>query len=118
VLPSVYRDYYGHSHVQPELMGFALLESMACGTPAVCSRVGGMPEFVRHGRTGFVFDEPAELTRCLRALASDPGLADRMGKEARRVVEREFDRRVCGDKLVTLYRELIVGRRAEARRAA
>lgn len=118
VLPSVYRDYYGHSHVQPELMGFTLMESMACGTPAICSRVGGMPEFVRHGRTGFVFDVLTELTRYLRALASDPGLADRMGREARRVVEREFDRRVCGDKLVALYRELIGGRRAEARRAA
>jgi glycosyltransferase involved in cell wall biosynthesis len=118
VLPSVYRDHYGHSHVQPELMGFALLESMACGTPAVCSRVGGMPEFVRHGRTGFVFDELSELTGYLRALASDPGLADRMGKEARRVVEREIDRRVCGEKLVTLYRELIAGGRAEGRRAA
>jgi glycosyltransferase involved in cell wall biosynthesis len=117
VLPSVYRDHYGHSHVQPELMGFTLMESMACGTPAVCSRVGGMPEFVRHGRTGFVFDEPAELTRYLVALASDPGLADRMGREARRVVEREFDRRACGGKLVAVYRELVAGR-AVARRAA
>jgi glycosyltransferase involved in cell wall biosynthesis len=118
VLPSVYRDYYGHSHVQPELMGFTLLESMACGTPAICSRVGGMPEFVRHGRTGFVFDELSELTGYLRALASDPMLTDRMGKEARRVVEREFDRRVCGSKLVALYRELIVGCRTAGRRAA
>ena len=77
-----------------------------------------MPEFVRHGRTGFVFDEAAELTGYLRALAADPGLAGRMGREARRVVEREFDRRVCGSKLVALYRELIAGRWAEARRAA
>jgi glycosyltransferase involved in cell wall biosynthesis len=118
VLPSVYRDFHGHSHVQPELMGFALLESMACGTPAVCSRVGGMPEFVRHGRTGFVFDEVGELTRYLAALASDPGLAMRMGREARRLVEREFDRRVCGEKLVALYRELIAGGRVAGRRAA
>ena len=50
--------------------------------------IGGMPEFVRHGRTGFVFDDVSELSGYLRALASDPGLADRMGKEARRVVER------------------------------
>jgi glycosyltransferase involved in cell wall biosynthesis len=77
-----------------------------------------MPEFVRHGRTGFVFDEPAELTGYLRALASDPGLADRMGREARRAVEREFDRRVCGEKLVSLYRELLAGGWAVGRRAA
>ena len=41
VLPSVYRDYYGHTHLCPELMGFTLLEAMACGTPAICSNVAG-----------------------------------------------------------------------------
>jgi hypothetical protein len=51
-------------------------------------------------------------------LASDRGLADRMGREARWVVEREFDRRVCGAKLVALYRELLSGCRAVGRRAA
>ena len=57
VLPSVYLDCFGQSHVAPELMGLTLLEAMACGTPVLCSRVGGMPEFIRHGETGFVFDE-------------------------------------------------------------
>ena len=43
VLPSVYRDYYGTTHLSPELMGFTLLEAMACGTPAICSNVAAMP---------------------------------------------------------------------------
>ena len=43
VLPSVYRDCYGAVHQKPELMGFTLLESMSCGTPAIASRTGAMP---------------------------------------------------------------------------
>ena len=64
-------------------MGFTLLEAMACGTPAICSRVAAMPEFVRDGETGFVFDRPDELTDRLRHLAGDPALVERMGRQAR-----------------------------------
>jgi len=54
VLPSVHNTYKGHYTPVPELMGFTLLESQACGTPVVCSDAGAMPEFVDPGRTGFV----------------------------------------------------------------
>jgi len=80
---------------------------MACGTPAICSRVGGMPEFIRHGETGFVFDSAAELTGQLRALAADPAGCDRMGSTARQVIEQHFDLRVCGRRLAEMYREML-----------
>jgi glycosyltransferase involved in cell wall biosynthesis len=114
VLPSVYRDCYGTTYAAPELMGFTLLEAMACGTPAICSRVGAMPEYVRHGETGFVFDTPAELTARLRQLAEDPALADRLGARARRVVEEEFDLRVAGRKMLSVYEEMMAARHEEA----
>jgi glycosyltransferase involved in cell wall biosynthesis len=107
VLPSVYQDCFGNAHVAPELMGFTLLESMACGTPAICSRVGGMPEFIDEGQTGFVFDNLDELACQLKMLASDPALADRMGRQARSMVEEEYDLRVAGARLLTLYDNLI-----------
>ncbi len=88
VLPSVYRDCYGTVWRVPELMGFTLLESMACGTPAICSRVGGMPEFIREGETGFVFDSPDELTAHLLTLANDPELVETMGARAARLWNR------------------------------
>ena len=72
MLPSVYRDCYGHAHLAPELMGLTLLEAMACGTPAICSRVAAMPEFIREGETGFVFDTPEDLARQLRAPRGRP----------------------------------------------
>ena len=112
VLPSVYQDCYDHIYLVPELMGFTLLEAMACGTPAIASRVGAMPEFVDEGRTGFVFDTEDELTGQLRRLAEDPDLVERMGAEARRTVVREYDLRVAGDRLWRLYRGLM-GRTVE-----
>lgn len=108
VLPSVYRDWYGTSHVAPELMGLTLLEAMACGTPAVCSRVGGMPEFVRHGETGYVFDSLAELRQRLRRLAADPELVDQLGAEARRAVEQEYGLTPVGREMAATYEGVVV----------
>jgi glycosyltransferase involved in cell wall biosynthesis len=106
VLPSVYRDCYGTTHIVPELMGFSLLESMACGTPAICTRVGGMPEYVRDGETGFVCDTLEELSARLRHLAADPRRTDQIGQQARQVVEQEFDLKVAGRRMLEVYRQL------------
>lgn len=54
VLPSVHTNCYGGYTPVPELMGFTLLESQACGTPVICTDAGAMHEFVDEGRTGFV----------------------------------------------------------------
>lgn len=103
VLPSVHIDFYGTSQAWPELMGFTLLEGMACGAPGVCSRVGGMPEYVDHGRTGFVFDSLAELTDHLSRLADDPTLVDRMGRAATREVSERFGLGPAGRAMTAIY---------------
>lgn len=54
VLPSVHTTCYGDYTPVPELMGFTLLESQACGTPVICTSAGAMHEFVDNGKTGFV----------------------------------------------------------------
>ncbi len=54
VLPSVHTTLYGDYTPVPELMGFTLLESQACGTPVICTDAGAMHEFVDEGKTGFV----------------------------------------------------------------
>jgi glycosyltransferase involved in cell wall biosynthesis len=107
VLPSVYQDCYGNVYEAPELMGFTLLEAMACGTPAIASRVAAMPEFIREGETGFVFDTREELTSQLRRLAEEPELVEQMGRQARRCVEQEFDLRVAGARMRAVYDALI-----------
>lgn len=56
VLPSVHHSIDGTFHPWPELMGLTLFEAMASGTPVIASRVGGMPEVVSDGETGYLFD--------------------------------------------------------------
>ena len=52
VLPSMRGD---ESAPAPELMGFTVLESQACGAPVVCSDAGPMREFIKEGETGWLF---------------------------------------------------------------
>jgi glycosyltransferase involved in cell wall biosynthesis len=81
VSASVYRDVNGGLWPNSELLGLTLLESMAVGTPVVCTNVGGMPEYVLDGTTGFVVppNDSAALRLSIKRLLDDPALARRMG---------------------------------------
>lgn len=85
VLPSVYTDYYGKVHEKSEILGLVLLEAMACGTPVLVTRVGGMPEVVVDGEVGFVVppNDPKALGEKVRYIYDNPDVAERMGKAAR-----------------------------------
>ena len=91
VLPSVYRTADGRQTAVPELLGQTLLEGMACGIPAVCTRVASMPEVVVDGVTGFVVppNDPTSLGDRLAWLLAHPAEARAMGVAGRaRVLER------------------------------
>lgn len=92
VLPSVYRTVYGDHVSLPELLGLAAMEAMACATPVVCTRVGGLREVVEDGVSGFLVppNDPVALGEKLRLLLSDSQLAARIGAAARRHIERQF----------------------------
>jgi glycosyltransferase involved in cell wall biosynthesis len=92
VLPSVYRTPDGSETKVPELLGQTLLESMACGTPVICTRVASMPEVVEEGRTGFVV-EPGDyraMNERLQWLAAHPAEAAAMGAAGRQTVVARF----------------------------
>ncbi len=84
LLPSVYDPTSGAPAPKSELLGLTLLEAMACGTPVICTDVGGMPELVEHDRNGFVIDpnDPSAITPAVRALLSDDTLWERMSAAA------------------------------------
>ncbi len=106
-LCSVYVDYYGNVQPWPELMGFSLLEGMACGAPAICSRVGGMPEYVEHGVTGFVYDGLEQLTSHIEQLSETPALVNRLGEAARVRVGERFGLASAGRSMARIYDQLL-----------
>jgi L-malate glycosyltransferase len=84
-----------------ESFGLAALEAMACEVPVVASRVGGLPEVIDDGVTGFLrppddLDGMAEVS--LRLL-KDPALHDSMRRAARQVAVERFS----VDRIVPMY---------------
>ncbi len=79
-----------------ECLPMAVLEAMACGRPVVCTNVGGMPEIVEHGVSGFLATprDPEGLAAYILELLTTPDLREAMGAAARRRVESEFDERI------------------------
>jgi colanic acid/amylovoran biosynthesis glycosyltransferase len=90
----------------------AIMEAMAVGLPVVSTLHSGIPELVRDGLTGLLVPErdPAALADALGRLARLPERWGEMGRQGRAVVEREYDSRLLGDRLVEIL--LDVARRA------
>ncbi|CAM5262443.1 MULTISPECIES: glycogen synthase [Streptomyces] len=100
VCPSVY-----------EPLGIVNLEAMACGTPVVASRVGGIPEVVDDGRTGLLVDVDdgfeSGLARALDAVLGDPDAARRMGEAGRARAVGEFGWDAVARRTAGLYEEIL-----------
>lgn len=82
VAASVYRDVWGGEWPQSELLGLTMLESMAVGTPVVCTDVGAMPEYVADDVTGYVVppNDPGQLRDRIDELLGDQDKAMEMGR--------------------------------------
>lgn len=98
---------------EQESFGLAALEAMACEVPVVTANVGGLPEVIEHGRTGFlhpVADVDGMAESGLRLL-TDAALRERITAAAVREVRERF----CVDRIVPMYEEHY--RRARSARA-
>jgi glycosyltransferase involved in cell wall biosynthesis len=81
VLPSLYEGF-----------GIAILEAMAAGKPVVATAVGGIPEFVVPGQSGFLVppgDAPA-LARAMKQLLDEPEKARAMGRQGQEHVKKHY----------------------------
>lgn len=85
-----------------------VLESMACGTPVVAFKVGGIPEMVRHMETGYLAaaQNPTDLARGIKLLLGDPHLLANMGVECRKTAEQEYSVRLQVNRYLDLYRDV------------
>jgi L-malate glycosyltransferase len=70
---------------EQESFGLAALEAMACEVPVVASRVGGIPEVVTDGETGFLSEvgDTEKMAKDAARLLADSDLRREMGKRAR-----------------------------------
>jgi glycosyltransferase involved in cell wall biosynthesis len=82
-----------------------LMEAFAHGRPVVATRVGGVPELVENGVSGFVVSpgDPEELANAMERIISDPVLAKIMGKNGSKKVVEEFDESISAKKLKSLF---------------
>jgi starch synthase len=104
VCPSIYEPF-----------GLVNLEAMACETAVVASRVGGIPEIVVDGETGYLVDYNPDDTEAFTAalaarvdeLMNDAGLAARMGKAGRARVLKDFGWPAIASRTAELYDSLL-----------
>jgi glycosyltransferase involved in cell wall biosynthesis len=90
----------------------ALLEAMACGRPCVATAIGGNPEVVVEGQTGFLApsEDPERLAARILDLLRDPELRRRMGENGRERVREHFTVEVMVRRMSVLYQELLASR--------
>lgn len=108
-------DYYSAADVvvmpsHYESFGMVALEAMACGTPVVASRVGGLMFTVIDGITGLHVrsGDPEELAEKLRLLMENPRLRRRLGEQAWHVAQQYAWPRIA-DRVEHLFVELARG---------
>jgi glycosyltransferase involved in cell wall biosynthesis len=87
----------------------AVLEAMALALPVVTTRIGGMPELVENGESGFLVepDDAPALAAAIERVAGDEDLRVRLGRASVARLEQRFDRARGARDLVALYAGLV-----------
>jgi len=92
-----------------ENLPFAVIEAFAYGKPAIGSRIGGIPEMIQHGETGWLF-EPGDvdgLAACLAEALDDPARIERMVRRGRELAVQEYDPETHYTRLMAVYERLL-----------
>lgn len=112
--PSIVATYYRAADIyvhaaKADTFPNVILEALACGTPVVASAVGGIPEQVEDGITGFLAPagDPSAMANCIDQLFKDEILRRRMSAAAADSAQRRFDLNRQVDQYLKFYVETI-----------
>lgn len=88
-----------------EAFGWTIAEAMSCCKPLVATRVGGIPELVKDGESGFLVPpgDPGAIAERVLRLLSEPALRERMGAAGRKAVEADFNLKANVGELLRFY---------------
>jgi len=99
--------YLSHS----EGLGSAILLAMACHTPVIASRVGGIPEVVDHGRTGLLVCNTVEaVADAIHSVFADPAAAARLARTAWEQLASRFSDQIMVERTEHEYGIALEGR--------
>lgn len=95
-----------------EGLGSSMLDAMACGTPVVGTRAGGIPEAIEDGRTGLLVrpHHADELAAAIIRLLNDQSLRKRLGAAGRAHVEAEFSVEKMVEGTLAVYQSRLAAR--------
>jgi N-acetyl-alpha-D-glucosaminyl L-malate synthase BshA len=101
---------------ESESFGLAALEAMACGSPVVASRIGGLPEVVEEGVAGHLLSvgDVEGMVDAAATILSDNAVWQRMSAAARQVAVERFDAERVVPVYESYYREILEGQSVPA----
>ena len=105
ILPSI--DFRDGSHT--ETQGVVLQEAQASGIPVIASRTGGIPEIIKDGQTGLLFEEgdSQQLSEKIDSLINDRSLYSSLQKQGRKDVEENYSVEAISKRLTSIYEKIL-----------
>ncbi|MHA1659816.1 MAG: glycosyltransferase family 4 protein [Promethearchaeota archaeon] len=106
-------DYYcaGDIFVFPSLyeaFSLATLEAAASGLPIIATKINGTEELIKEGYNGFfVKRDPEDIAEKINMLIKDENLRKQMGRNARKLVEKNYTWDICAKKTAEVYEEVL-----------
>lgn len=91
-----------------EGMPMSVLEAMSYGLVTISTPVGGVPQVIKDGVNGYLMpiDDSEYLAERINALLDDSDLAERIGREGRKMIQESFSMDAFSRKLIDIYKEV------------
>ena len=92
-----------------DALPLTVLEAMACGIPVVGFDVGGLPDMIRDGESGYLVakEDTSELRKAIDRILADTELRGRLSQNCRHRIETSFSLKTQAEAYIRLYRSML-----------